>query len=73
MVTVIKNDYTPKYYEFSIDTESELALLPKVGVAGKEYLNTIKECCNGSFAYLSSSALKVWTLNGVTNTWQAIE
>lgn len=73
LVTVIRNDYTSRYYEFAIDSIEELDLLPTTQTAGKEYLSTIKSCCNGSFAYLSDSALTVWTLNGETDEWKIID
>ena len=72
MVTVIKSDYTSRYFEFAIDDESELAILPTTTTAGQQYLSTIKSCCNGSFAYQSDSALKVWTLNGEDDEWKAV-
>lgn len=72
MVTVIKSDYVSRYYEFSVDSASDIALLPTTTTAGQGDLSTIKNCCNGSIAYLSDSAFTVWVLNGTTDTWKQI-
>lgn len=73
MVTVIRNDYTSRYCEFAVDTEDEIDILPTYTQPGQQYLNTIKSCCNGSIAYISGAAMKVFVLNGEDDEWQEIE
>ena len=43
-VVMLKHDYTTGYSEFSYDTESDVDKLPRINVAGKDNLNTIKGC-----------------------------
>lgn len=70
MVWLINANYQTSFYQFSIDEESELALLPRYGVSGKENLNTIKSCCPNSRAVCTNGT--VYALNGKTNEWKKI-
>ena len=67
MVSVINVNYNTRCYEFSIDTDSDLELLPKYGISGKEKLNTISSCSPGSVAIQTNG--NVYRLNGDSNTW----
>ena len=67
MVWLLHQDCSTNRYQFSIDSEDDLELLPKYGVRGKEKLNTISSCCPGSRAICSDGS--VYTLNGDENEW----
>ena len=41
--------------------------LPRIGIAGKDNLNTIKGCSQGSFAIGTNGEIKI--LTGDTNEW----
>lgn len=41
--------------------------LPRIGIAGKDNLNTIKGCSQGSFAIGTDGGIKI--LNGDKNEW----
>ena len=67
-VGVLNSDYTTKYYEFSYDDWSvDGDKLPKIGIKGKDNLNTIYGCCQGSYAIGTDGTVKV--LNGDLNEW----
>ncbi len=67
MVWLINANYQTSFYQFSIDEESELALLPRYGVSGKGTLNTIKTCCPNSRAMCTDGT--TYVLKGDTNEW----
>lgn len=67
IVWLLHQDYTTQRCQFSIDSEDDLELLPKYGIAGKEKLNTISSCCPGSRAICSDGS--VYALNGNDNEW----
>ena len=67
MVSILESEYTTHFYRFSIDSDSDLELLPKYGVRGKEILNTVSSCCPGSIARCTDGS--VYVLNGDLNKW----
>ncbi len=67
MVWLINANYSTSFYQFSIDKESELALLPRYGISGKGTLNTIKSCCPNSRALCTNGT--IYVLKGDTNEW----
>ena len=45
VVVMLEHNYTTGYSEFSYDTESDVDKLPRINVAGKDNLATVKSCC----------------------------
>lgn len=68
MVSVIDVNYQTRCYRFSVDTVSDIELLPRVGVVGGGKLNTISSCCAGSTARQTSTG-NLYILNGDQNQW----
>ena len=55
------------YAEFSYDTESDVDKLPRINVAGKDNLVTVKSCSQGSIAIGTDGSMKI--LSGDLNEW----
>ena len=66
-VVMLKHDYTTGYSEFSCDTESDIDKLPRINVAGKDNLVTVKSCSQGSIAIGTDGSMKI--LSGDLNEW----
>ncbi len=67
MVWLLEQNYSTGFYKFSIDSESEIDLLPRYGVKGKEKLHTVHSCCPNSKAVCTDGT--IYTLKGDTNEW----
>ena len=67
MVWLLHKDHYTNHCQFSIDSESDLELLPKYKVSGKGVLSTIWSCCPNSRAICTNGS--VYVLNGDTNEW----
>lgn len=67
MVSLISRNYNTKHYIFSIDSSSDIDLLPKYNIAGKGVLATVLTCNYGSKAMCTDG--DVYILSGNTNTW----
>lgn len=65
-VTMLEHNYTTGYSEFSYDTDEDIDKLPRINVAGKDNLATVKGCCQGSIAIGTNGTMKI--LKG-TNEW----
>ena len=66
-VTMLEHNYTTGYSEFSYDSESDVDKLPRINIAGKDNLATVKSCCQGSIAIGTDGGMKI--LNGDLNEW----
>jgi hypothetical protein len=67
-VSLISMNYDTKAATFSYDDwTNDKDKLPKIGIAGKDGLSTIKGCSQGSYALGTDGTIK--TLNGDTNEW----
>jgi len=67
-VWLINGNYTTGIYTFSYDDWAEDGdKLPRIGVAGKDVLSTIKSCSQNSYAIGTDGTMKV--LKGSTNEW----
>lgn len=66
MVGLIDMNYQTRFCKFSIDSFSDLKLLPTRESSGKESLSTIKSCAQGSRAYATNG--KTYVLSG-NNEW----
>lgn len=67
MVWLLNQNYSTNYCVFSIDSTSDLKLLPRYNVAGKGILNTISTCCPSSKAMCTNG--DIYVLNGNKNEW----
>lgn len=67
---LLKMDYNTGFAVFTIDKESDLDNLPKIGVAGKEGVSEIKSACEGSKAISTDGGRYV--LVGDSNTWSKV-
>lgn len=67
MVWLLAEDYQRERYVFSIDSSSELDLLPRYKVRGQDILHTVSSCCPGSKAICTDGT--VYALNGKKNQW----
>ena len=67
MVWLLHKENATKWCQFSIDSESDLELLPKYKVSGKGILNTILSCCPNSRAICTDGS--TYVLNGDKNKW----
>jgi len=69
MAVSLKNiDYTSGCATFFYDdwvTDGDK--LPRIGIAGKDNLNTVKGCSQGSFAIGTDGSIKI--LQGENNEW----
>ena len=65
-VVMLELNYTTGYAEFSYDDDSDIDKLPRINVAGKDNLATVKGCCQGSIAIGTNGSMKI--LKG-TNEW----
>ena len=59
-------NYNTGYAQFSVDSESDLTMLPKTNASGKGKLATISSVCQGSFACGTNGV--DYILNG-SNKW----
>ncbi|MCI8770197.1 MAG: hypothetical protein HFH73_03465 [Lachnospiraceae bacterium] len=66
MVSLIDINYQTRFCKFSIDFYSDLEFLPNMTSPGKNSLNTIKNCTQGSLAYASNG--NTYILSG-ENKW----
>lgn len=67
-VVVINENYTTKIYTFGYDNwNSDGDKLPRIGIRGKDNLNTIKSCSQNSIAIGTDGSKKI--LKGSTNEW----
>ena len=71
MAAQTKRDYSTNYAEFSIDSSSELSLLPTTTAAGSGALAAVPACAPGSVAYTTDGNLSIYTLDGEDN-WNAL-
>ena len=65
-VVMLEHNYSTGYSEFSYDDDSDIDKLPRINVAGKDNLATVKGCCQGSIAIGTDGTMKI--LKG-TNEW----
>lgn len=66
-VVMLELNYTTGYAEFSYDDDSDIDKLPRINVAGKDNLATVKGCCQGSIAIGTDGSMKI--LAGNINQW----
>ena len=67
-VILINSNYTSGVMTFGFDDWSiDGEKLPRIGVAGKDNLNTIKGCSMNSMAIGTDGTMKI--LKGSTNEW----
>lgn len=67
-VVLLDSNYNTGYYEFGYDDWGEDGdKLPRIGVAGKDVLSTIKSCSQNSMAIGTDGTMKI--LKGSTNEW----
>ena len=67
-VTMLDNNYKTGYYEFGYDDWTiDGDKLPRIGIAGKDNLATIKGCSQNSIAIGTDGTIKI--LKGSTNEW----
>lgn len=66
-VVMLELNYTTGYAEFSYDDDSDIDKLPRINVAGKDNLATVKGCSQGSIAIGTNGNMKI--LKGSTNEW----
>ena len=69
MAVSLKNiDYTSGCATFFYDDwATDGDKLPRIGISGKDNLNTVKGCSQGSFAIGTDGSIKI--LQGETNEW----
>lgn len=67
MVKVMTVNYNTKHYVFSIDTISDIGILPKYGISGKQGMSTISTVNPGSVAKRTNG--DIYILNGDQNEW----
>lgn len=67
MVSLISQNYNTKHYIFSIDSSSDIDLLPKYNIAGKGVLAAVLTCSYGSKAVCTNG--DTYILKGSTNEW----
>lgn len=67
-VIMLERNYGTGYSEFSYDSWAEDGdKLPRINVAGKDNLENVKSCCQGSLAIGTDGTMKI--LSGKLNTW----
>ena len=71
MAAQVKRDFATNYAEFSIDSASELSLLPTTSSGGSGVLANVPACSAGSAAYTTDGTLSIYTLDG-SDEWHAV-